>query len=436
MTAPAPAARDAAFLDQMQKNVEKFGHTAGKVINAMLEAHLEDGQVQLLETAPSFENNVVISIMFTGMVYGEYILAMDESTAAKLVDPSSTGARPELRETISEAFSEILNIIVGETIVDLGHVFKKLTITAPKVLFGKISYPKVRAAKMNLSSPKGQVDCFLYIDRMKLDIAASYKDAMSSLIRANQELKDAMTKLQEQQGMLLQAEKMGALGTMAAGVAHEINTPLATISLLGSQLKDHALDTEQMNRDEFVKALDTIEMTVQRISKITNSLRTFANGIRGEKFVLRSVKSLVDESIILCEEYIREKKVQLIWNSSLEADIECKPIEVCQVLMNLILNACDAAETTPSKWIKIETQEIKDKVEIRVIDSGNKIPDNVQTKMFDPFFTTKEVGKGAGLGLSVARGIVNGHGGELKVAQNTPNTCLVLRLPRRVRKTA
>jgi len=394
------------------------------------------GPSEWLTAAPILKDKVVVSIMFTGMVYGEYILAIDEAIAAKMVDPGLKVGTQESRELITETFSEILNIIVGESIVEIANVFKKLTITAPKVIFGGITYPKVKAARVALDSGDGAMECFLYVDRMKLDIADSYKDAMSSLVRANNELRSAMTKLQEQQNIVLQAEKMGALGTMAAGVAHEINSPLATISLLGSQLKDLVDNPAQIVRADFVLALDTIEETVQRISKITNSLRTFANGLRGETYGQHSVKSILDNAVTLTEEHCLQKQVKLIRNNFSDLVVECKPIEICQVLVNIINNCCDAVEQLPDRWIKIEVNDSSDGVEIRILDSGRKIPEDVQKKMFDPFFTTKAIGKGSGLGLSVAKGIVDAHFGSLKFEPNHAHTCFVLRLPKKRIKVA
>lgn len=394
----------------------------------MLGSNFKMSGVEHLDSTPPLQNKVVISILFTGTVFGEYLLVMDEKVAATLL--------PDGRDAISEAFSEMLNIIVGESVVELTSTFKKLTITAPKVLFGSANYPKVKSCRSTLSSDAGAIDCYLYVDRMNLDIASSYKEAMSSLFKANEELKAAFEKLKEQQAVVIQAEKMGALGTMAAGVAHEINTPLATISLLGGQIKETIVQPEPYARENLVDMLDTIEKTIKRISTITNSLRTFAAGIYGEKIATKKITDIVNQAVLLSDELLRQKGVKMQLEINTQTEIECRPTEICQILLNLITNACDAISAQENKWIKIQVQEEGDFLSIRCTDAGKITSKDVQKKLFDPFFTTKELNDGKGLGLSVAKGIADSHSGTLGLDPNHKNTSFVLRLPRLLKKSA
>jgi signal transduction histidine kinase len=430
------------FKQHVLGNVKKFAEISVKVFNSMLASDYVIGTSEIPNEGISIaENKVVVSIMFTGMVYGEYILVLNEDVASKLlVQASGAPADPkktitQTRSEIADTFSELLNIIVGESVVELGTVFKKLTITAPKVLFGQANYPKVRAGKSMLASSFGNIDCYLYVDRMKLDIASSYKDAMSSLVLANTELKNAMVKLQEQQALMIHAEKMGALGTMAAGVAHEINTPLATISILGGQLKDLAGEETDFDKKSFIDMIDLIEGTIFRISKITNSLRTFAQGIMGEAPSIKVISDIVEDALVLSEQKLEEKGIRVQKNIA-NIPVECRPSEICQVILNLISNASDAISALPVKWIKIDTVDCGDALEIRVTDSGASIALDVQKKIFDPFFTTKAFGAGTGLGLSVAKGLIEGHGGTITLDTTSPNTCFVIRLFKAIKTKA
>lgn len=425
------------FQSQVLDNVQKFAESSAKLFNSMLGSSFVANKAEIPKDGIAIsENKIIASIMFTGMVYGEYMFVLDEKVAANLiaqtanVEPKSA---EQLRTEIADTFGELLNVVVGESVVGLGKIFKKLTITAPKILFGQANYPKIRTGKAVLTSSAGTIDCYLYIDRMKLDIASSYKEAMSSLVQANKELKDAMRKLHEQQSLLIQAEKMGALGTMAAGVVHEINTPLSTISVLGGQLKDLAGADSTFDRDSFIDMINKIEATISRISKVTNSLKTFALGIRGEAPAFKAISEIIEDALVLSEQNLEQKGIQIKKNIT-NVLIECRHSEICQVLINVISNACDAIESLSSKWILIETLDFTDAVEIRVTDSGTQIAPKIHNKIFDPFFTTKELGKGPGLGLSVARGIMQAHNGTITLDTSSTHTCFVIRLFKALKK--
>jgi C4-dicarboxylate-specific signal transduction histidine kinase len=104
-------------------------------------------------------------------------------------------------------------------------------------------------------------------------------------------------------------------------------------------------------------------------------------------------------------------------------------VQISQVLLNLISNACDAIAERDEKWIRIGAERKNGLVSIYVMDSGTGIPETVREKMFQPFFTTKEIGKGTGLGLSISTGILDAHNGSLSIDSTKPNTCFVVQLP-------
>ena len=113
-----------------------------------------------------------------------------------------------------------------------------------------------------------------------------------------------------------------------------------------------------------------------------------------------------------------------------EIEIECRLIQIEQVLLNLLNNSFDAIADLEEKWIRVDVEAEDHFVNIKVVDSGKGIPAEASEKIMMPFFTTKEVGKGTGLGLSISSGILKSHGGELSLDRNAANTTFVIRVPR------
>jgi C4-dicarboxylate-specific signal transduction histidine kinase len=112
-------------------------------------------------------------------------------------------------------------------------------------------------------------------------------------------------------------------------------------------------------------------------------------------------------------------------------EIECRDIEISQVLLNLLNNAYDAVTDKEDKWVRIDVKETESAAIITVTDSGPGIPENIRNKITQPFFTTKELGKGTGLGLSISLGIVGAHQGNLTLDTHSSHTCFVVTLPKR-----
>lgn len=242
--------------------------------------------------------------------------------------------------------------------------------------------------------------------------------------------KTAERLLDDEKAKTIHASKLSTLGEMAGGIAHEINNPLAIIhgyaEILTRQLSKDVLNTDKL-KDVALK----IQETTNRIEKIVKALRTYARDGSKSHFLSSDLRKIVDETLTLCMEKLKNRDIQLIYNPPAHSVIlNCQEVQISQVLLNLIQNAVDAIEAqTTKKWIKLEILPVSNTCQIRVTDSGLGIPISLQDKILQPFFTTKDIGKGTGLGLSISSSIVREHGGQFFYDKDSPNTSFVIEIP-------
>lgn len=232
----------------------------------------------------------------------------------------------------------------------------------------------------------------------------------------------------ERTGLLVNQSKMSALGEMSSGMAHEINNPLGIIAGRASQLK-RAFKRGDVSKESLIKGLEQIEQTGERITKIIKGLQEFSRDTKGDQAQIIPLEHLINETLFLSHERFNENGVKIIIGQIPHINIECRHIQITQVLVNLINNAFDAVVNSKDCWVRIDFKEVENDIEIRVTDSGLGIPENIRSKIMQPFFTTKDVGKGTGLGLAISRGIVEDHQGNLSYDAQSLNTCFVVRLP-------
>jgi len=249
-----------------------------------------------------------------------------------------------------------------------------------------------------------------------------------SVIEDVTEIREKEAQLNAAQAKLISSAKMASLGEMAGGIAHEINNPLAIIDanivLLKKQISQGKID-----QDKISTGLNLIQNTTERMAKIVRGLRSFSRDSEGDPMEVVQVSKILQETSSLCQERFRNFNVDFKVKCNSDYSIECRSIQISQIIMNLLNNSFDAVQNLKDKWISIDISRSGNLLKFTVMDSGSGIKGNVIEKMMEPFFTTKEVGKGTGLGLSISKGIAESHHGKLRYDSSKSNTCFILEIP-------
>ena len=218
---------------------------------------------------------------------------------------------------------------------------------------------------------------------------------------------DDITDRDELERRLVQADKLSSIGLLAAGVAHEVNTPLAVISTYAQMLAKQISEDEQKS-----KLLDKIAKQTFRASEIVNSLLSFSRTSTTE-FVELDVSKVIQETLSLVEHQLKKSGVEVILEAPALPAVKGNAGKLQQVFLNLFLNARDAMESGGTLSVHAWTENGFARID--VADNGQGISPEHLERIYDPFFTTKAARKGTGLGLSVTYGIVREHGGTIEV---------------------
>lgn len=251
-----------------------------------------------------------------------------------------------------------------------------------------------------------------------------------------QQQKEKEEQIKVQQAMLEQASKMASLGEMSGGLAHEINNPLAIISL-NAEIARRNIDKsffESKIKNELTQPIQKIEKMVERISKIIKSLRALSRDGTNDLSRVISCQNLIDDTLDLCETKFKNSGITVYKNIQPEATIYARETEVSQVLLNILNNAYDAIMSSKNnneaKTIEIITKANHESTIIVVSDSGSGVAEEIRGKIMTPYFTTKEVGQGSGIGLSISSSLMKNNGGQLDFDWTQKNTTVLLTLPK------
>ena len=278
----------------------------------------------------------------------------------------------------------------------------------------------------------GRISKFIEISR---DITARLKEEEEITRRLEQMVDERTRQLKETHAQLIHKDKMASLGKLSASVVHEINNPIAGILNLILLMK-RIIEEESLKKneaDQFSQYLTLMETETRRISRIVSNLLAFS---RQSKMELKrvDVNQLVEQTLILNSNLLKLNGVKVEKKLSGDLpDLVGSQDQLQQVIMNIVSNAAEAIEATGGGWLKIETRHSlkDDRIYLSFTDTGIGIPRENFSKLFEPFFTTKKKGKGVGLGLSVAYGIIREHGGTINVNSEVgKGTTFELELPR------
>ena len=292
------------------------------------------------------------------------------------------------------------------------------------------------------------------------------------------DLRIANFDLRESQAQLVQSEKMSALGQMVAGIAHEINTPLAyvkgtldvikermgsvrlladTSHAFATKMQLHESDPDAERPEHLVEGFVAVSVAARTIAKsnhlgeMDTMIDDGSHGIEKISEIIRSLKNFsrldraqisdyqlsegIDSTLVLANSLLKGKVVVEREYGEVPS-VTCSPSQINQVFLNIITNAAQAMGDAGGKLvIRVERHDVKT-VRVEISDDGEGIPTEVVPKIFDPFYTTKAIGVGTGMGLSISYKIIEAHGGKILVdTERGIGTCFTILLPIRQPKT-
>ncbi len=370
---------------------------------------------------------------------------------------AATGLPPALREGITRVDTTVQQMLGAKPIEE--ELFLKIAIASagPRIDSLTDAYTQ-ESANAQSNGERYRIYLIAYAAALLVltghllsRLAVSYRLLESRVAERTRDLSNALRQLQESESQLIQTEKMSSLGQMVAGIAHEINTPLAYVkNSLGSVvsklpdvkalimqtnkllqvLEDGAPDPQRLQEKfaavrtlvhRFAEQQALAELGqlakdglygIEQISEIVLNLKNFSRLDRSRMSTF-NLNDGLESTLVLAKHELKHLSVKKIFGDI--APITCSPSQLNQVFLNLINNAAQAIATGSGEITLITRMEGSDHVTVEIADNGQGIPPEVLPKIFDPFFTTKAVGKGTGLGLSVAYKIIEQHGGKIHV---------------------
>lgn len=340
-------------------------------------------------------------------------------TARKVQSFAENLSRQE-RTDIDATFSRATGLlIVAHVVVILVGSFVNIRIAT------SIAMPIQRLEKISRKIAAGD-----FSERIEVkgkdelaSLEAAFNHMEEKLQNALWSLEHAIEKLREKQAQLVEAEKLAAIGKLAAGIAHEINNPLTSVLTFSN------LMLEQCGKDD--PRRDRLKLMARETERARNIVRQLLNFgreiiIKPEKISInRPLQEIIDS--LSGQEAFKGIELRMSLEEPLP-EVHADPAQIGQVVLNMMLNAIHAI--TPPGTIEVATRTNGTNVEMSITDSGRGIPREHLNRIFDPFFTTKEMTKGTGLGLAVSYGIIKKHGGDIEVASGeNGGTTFTVRLP-------
>ncbi len=302
---------------------------------------------------------------------------------------------------------------------------KKLTHGTIEIMNGNLNF------KLDLKS-KDEIGLLAdSFNKMTEKLKQAYEELTNWAKLLEQKVNEKTAELQRAYTYMIQIEKLASLGKLSATVAHELNNPLEGILTYAKLLKRKFQDGQINERDEIINELSIIIDETSRCGNIVKNLLLFSKQKVGE-FKDEDICQIIKRSVALISHHLQMNNIKL------ELDIPENPVfvfcdaqQIEQMLLAMEINSIEAMPDGGT--LRIELKEINgDKIQIKVIDTGIGIPEDILPHIFEPFFTTKKDAKGTGLGLAVAYGIVERHNGTISVESKVNHgTTFTITLPKK-----
>lgn len=245
---------------------------------------------------------------------------------------------------------------------------------------------------------------------------------LTMLRRSGHELHELMTEQSSK-------ERVATLGEMAGNIAHEINNPL---QLLSGRLEilDRQVQGDGTPREKIIASVQGARGTVERIAQIIRGLKALSREGQADPFAPVSVTEIIENTAVLSQGKLNAKGIELR-KPTLDQmlKVECRNVQISQVVLNLINNAADAISELEDRWIELQVSSDQNTLQISIFNSGPRIPEEIAKRLFGEQFTTKKVGEGTGMGLRISKKIVQDHHGRIYIDFSQEHTCFVVEIP-------
>ncbi|MBI5694411.1 MAG: HAMP domain-containing protein [Nitrospirae bacterium] len=413
------------LLDSRGTTVMSFGREKNTVVaQDLLDEVLEKGVEQSVFSSDADGHGSTRLLMLPVMNKGECRHCHGDIlvNGALLVRQRSVDVRAETRFLVAIMLTSLL-------IASIAAALTLLTLLTRRVVS-----PLRALARVTNRVARSDLDIMVPVqgDGEVAELARSFNHMIEDLKLSRDEVEyrsikcqEAYQSMQEAQKKLVQSEKLAAIGTLVAGIAHEINNPVGIIAArtdcMLMEAKDKGLD------GQCTEDLMVINRHAGRIADITRALLTFARQAPSTLSPV-SLNEIVEDTLFLVSRQFTKEGITLEKRLSVgDPRVLGNDNRIQQVLLDLLNNARDAMPDGGK--VTVSTSVTDDRAEITITDTGVGIPEAILDKIFDPFFTTKEVGKGTGLGLSVSYGIVQDLRGNIEVRSGGDGTTFVISLP-------
>ena len=406
-----------------------------------------------------------------GRVYGRVEVGLGIQTLTKTIAQAQrSSALVALMEMVLVAlFSFLLGAYLTRQLKGLTDAAQKiasgdLNVTVP--VKGKDEIAEVATAFNAMASNLQEVsrrrdEVEEQLNELNRSLEARVEHRTSQLEEKNQELEKANRDIKDAQAKLVHTEKLASIGTLAAGVAHEINNPLGfvisnlgTLKIYSDAYREMLAEYQQLSgltditeRDEQLEKIRMLERTHDlefmesdldsllsdtqegsvRVKEIVKGLKEFSHVDQSEEFHMADINQCIESTLKVVHN-------ELKYHCEVKTDLQPVPQTCCaagqlkQVLLNILLNAGHAIKERGT--ILVTSQQVDGMIEVNIQDDGEGIPESLMDKLFDPFFTTKKVGEGTGLGLAISYGIMEEHGGGIRVESVAgEGSCFTLFMP-------